>query len=274
MTEDTSPENLRTFLESDDPAMVQMGLSMAKGAGVEITVKDLEHFLKSEDVEKIKTGVMLADEAGIGDEAMDMLCCRLVPDFDEIADIIWEERGEDIENNLWMLGQIGDKRAVSSLGDILESTDAQEQGWLDSAVWALGEIGDENVCLPLTDLFLRTIRDPVHGHEKSLREDIRFILSNYVPFLIEMLEEYLDVSVVLALGEIGNALAVEPLIKVLNSDGTVAGDKYVREEAARALGEIGDERAVEPLIKALGDEDDYVREATKEALKKLGHEVE
>ena len=29
MTEDTSPENLRKFLESDDPALVQMGLSMA-----------------------------------------------------------------------------------------------------------------------------------------------------------------------------------------------------------------------------------------------------
>tara|TARA_Y100000996_G_C22350055_1_gene572405 strand:+ start:141 stop:539 length:399 start_codon:yes stop_codon:yes gene_type:complete len=34
MTEDTSPENLRKFLESDDPAMVRMGLSMAKGSGM------------------------------------------------------------------------------------------------------------------------------------------------------------------------------------------------------------------------------------------------
>jgi hypothetical protein len=31
MTEDTSSENLRKFLESDDPALVWMGLSMAKG---------------------------------------------------------------------------------------------------------------------------------------------------------------------------------------------------------------------------------------------------
>mgnify|MGYP000081285908 CR=1 FL=1 len=30
MTEDTSPENLRKFLESDDPALVRMGLSMMK----------------------------------------------------------------------------------------------------------------------------------------------------------------------------------------------------------------------------------------------------
>jgi len=34
MTEDTSPENLRKFLKSDDPAMRRMGVSMAKGIGV------------------------------------------------------------------------------------------------------------------------------------------------------------------------------------------------------------------------------------------------
>ena len=33
MTNDT-PENLRKFLKSDDPAMVNMGLAMAKGSGV------------------------------------------------------------------------------------------------------------------------------------------------------------------------------------------------------------------------------------------------
>ena len=31
MTEDTSPENLCKFLESDDPAMVRMGASLLKG---------------------------------------------------------------------------------------------------------------------------------------------------------------------------------------------------------------------------------------------------
>ena len=32
MTKDTSPENLRKFLESDDSAMILLGLSMAKGS--------------------------------------------------------------------------------------------------------------------------------------------------------------------------------------------------------------------------------------------------
>jgi len=68
MTDDASPENLRKFLESDDPAMVRMGISLAKGTGVDVTIKDLERFLKSEDVEAVITGVMFAIEAGISNE--------------------------------------------------------------------------------------------------------------------------------------------------------------------------------------------------------------
>jgi HEAT repeat protein len=47
--------------------------------------------------------------------------------------------------------------------------------------------------------------------------------------------------------------------------------KRVRQEAAMALGEIGDVRAAEPLIAALSDDEDrHVREAAGEALVKLG----
>ena len=41
MTEDAAPENLRKFLESDDPALVRMGISLAKGAGVPEDLYDL-----------------------------------------------------------------------------------------------------------------------------------------------------------------------------------------------------------------------------------------
>ena len=36
MTDDASPENLRKFLESDDPATFRMGLSLLKGAFKEL----------------------------------------------------------------------------------------------------------------------------------------------------------------------------------------------------------------------------------------------
>jgi hypothetical protein len=34
MTENTSPKKLRKFLESDDPALVRMGLSMVKNIDI------------------------------------------------------------------------------------------------------------------------------------------------------------------------------------------------------------------------------------------------
>jgi len=46
-------------------------------------------------------------------------------------------------------------------------------------------------------------------------------------------------------------------------------DEDVREYAAAALGEIGDARAVEPLTKALKDEYEYLRKAARKALKMI-----
>ena len=47
------------------------------------------------------------------------------------------------------------------------------------------------------------------------------------------------------------------------------GPSEIRLDAARALGETGDQRAVGPLIDALKDDDWMVREAIKDALKKI-----
>lgn len=59
---------------------------------------------------------------------------------------------------------------------------------------------------------------------------------------------------------------VDGLVRALGPE----NDYDVREDAADALGEIGDARAVEPLIAALGDPDDDVREAAAEALGNIG----
>ncbi|MFQ6118773.1 MAG: HEAT repeat domain-containing protein, partial [Methanosarcinales archaeon] len=66
------------------------------------------------------------------------------------------------------------------------------------------------------------------------------------------------------LGKIGDAKAVEPLIKALEDSSS-----SVRSSAAYALVKIG-EPAVEPLIKALGDRDWRVREEAADTLIKIG----
>ncbi|UCE73499.1 MAG: HEAT repeat domain-containing protein [Methanomassiliicoccales archaeon] len=70
-----------------------------------------------------------------------------------------------------------------------------------------------------------------------------------------------------ALGEIGDARAVEPLIQALK-----ARSMYVNEEAVEALGNIKDIRAVMPIIKAMGEKLMYVKFTNKatEALVKIG----
>ena len=71
-------------------------------------------------------------------------------------------------------------------------------------------------------------------------------------------------NLVWALGELGDARAVESLILLLKSGIT-------QRDAAEALGKIGDARAVEPLIEAMEDADTwYDGEKAAEALGKIG----
>jgi HEAT repeat protein len=83
-----------------------------------------------------------------------------------------------------------------------------------------------------------------------------------------------------ALGKIGDARAVEPLIKRLGDHSQYEvreGWKLIYSQTmatscARALGDIGDARAVEPLIELLTDQDPSHREAAMWALGKIGDE--
>jgi HEAT repeat protein len=69
----------------------------------------------------------------------------------------------------------------------------------------------------------------------------------------------------IALGNTGNAGAVQPLIQALQDE-----DEFVRSFAARGLGSLRDARAVDPLIKALGDKDLLVRRAAAQSLGSIG----
>jgi len=68
-----------------------------------------------------------------------------------------------------------------------------------------------------------------------------------------------------ALGEIGDARAIEPLIAILKD-----GNSDIHKAGAEALGKIGDARAVKPLIAALKSNNGEVRQAAAEALGKIG----
>jgi HEAT repeat protein len=66
-----------------------------------------------------------------------------------------------------------------------------------------------------------------------------------------------------ALGEMGDARAVDPLIEALE-------DGQVQTKAAKALGKIGDPHAVEPLISVLKSHNSYLVQSAVEALGDIG----
>lgn len=74
------------------------------------------------------------------------------------------------------------------------------------------------------------------------------------------------------LGRLGDKRAVEPLIKVVETEKFDA----VAEIAIEALGKLGDKRAVEPLRRVYEDtaRDRYVRDAAADALRRLGVDPE
>mgnify|MGYP001070573328 CR=1 FL=1 len=79
--------------------------------------------------------------------------------------------------------------------------------------------------------------------------------------------EFIPVDAAYALGEIGNQMAVPPLIERLQDD-----SKSVRRAAISALGHLGDPSAVVPLIPMLEDRDVKIREVTALALGEIRDE--
>jgi HEAT repeat protein len=332
---------LRKFLESDDPAMRRMGLSMAKGSGVpEPLYKNVFGLsLWDPEAENREAAAELVEDIGLenitefpgwlepfeeeevdwevrryavkalgksGDErAVEPLINALKDNWEEYGE--WNQHLSVYDNAAWVLGDIGDERAIEPLIEALDSKLHHAWDYWDSkqgpgVVHALGEIGDARAVEPLIEALGPNVHFGVRrGAAVALGDigDARAV----EPLIRELSCDWDDMIrrfAAIALGKIGDERAVEPLNKVLKDKerhvcrvaaralGQIgdarAGEPLIKALgdgsrpdvsscAAEALGKIGDTRAVEPLITALGDEDAYVRDAAKEALKKLGHEV-
>ena len=294
MTEDASPENLRKFLESDDPAMVIMGLSMSKGAGLpeellptilrlymwndNKTVRDsakllFDKYAPEEIQAKVKENwkpnyrtLSVTDNKFPEAMRQFLIAFESQNNFSIIAlePLIKALGNKSVrvrKNRAYALGNIGDKRAVEPLIKALEYKDRDVRR---SAIYALEKIGDKRAVEPL----IKALEDEDEGVCRKAAIALGSIGDKRaVEPLIKALEDGVWTvrhDAAKALGEIG---AVEPLIKALRDN-----DYNVRSCAADALGEIGDKLAVEPLIKkALGDGSSFVRQRAAEALKKLGH---
>ncbi len=251
MTDDASPENLRKFLESDDPAMRRMGLSMAKGSGVpEPLYKNVFGLsLWDPEAENREAAAELVEEIGL--ENITEFPGWLEPFDGRVAEEVCKAAVE-------ALGKIGDTRAVEPLIEALRDDKLQV---CQSATEALDKVG----WVPETDeqraAYLIAVLDReslVEWGEPAVVPLIKaFGNDNWSNLRHEFAE---------LLAKIGDARAVEPLIKALGDD------EYIGRSAAYALGDIGDIRAVEPLIKALREDSHHLVGGAASALGNIGDE--
>jgi HEAT repeat protein len=143
------------------------------------------------------------------------------------------------------LGEIGDTRAVEPLIAALQDED---KGVRRAGVEALGKVGDARAVEPLIT-FTAVQQDQDQGVRKAGVEALGKVGdARAVEPLIAALRDHDSDVAKAAAGALVNigAPAVEPLIAALNRED-------LRGAAARALGQIGNARAVEPLTAALKD---------------------
>jgi len=154
MTEDTSPDNLRKILESDDPAMVRMGLSMAKNIDI------------SEDFFEIVFKLSIFnDEKEIREEAHSIAqqiqklensaILNLLIDLFQKADDAWTTHLADPQDvrtaTMSRIVEIGGSEARDLLLNELELDD---EWWIsEHIIEALGKIGDEEALDVLDRIF-------------------------------------------------------------------------------------------------------------------------
>jgi HEAT repeat protein len=148
------------------------------------------------------------------------------------------------------LGKIHDARAVEPLIDFIKGDDSYGRA---SAIEALGYIGDVRAVEPLIKVFYQGSAAEREAAAKALGNlgahlKDATIRTRVVDFLVASIKENWDVGhgIMEALGKIGDARAVEPLIALLQDK-----NEKIRSIAAETLGKIGDLRAVEPLLAAL-----------------------
>jgi HEAT repeat protein len=198
MTEDTSPENLRKFLESDDPAMRRMGLSMAKGMGV------------PEELLPTILGLYMWD-----DDKSVRAAAKSV--FNKYAPAEMQAKvKENWKPNYRTMSITGEKypEIVNPFHEAFKSWDDFAEIVLEPLIKALGK-GNSAAAGALEEI----------GGARAVEPLIKALDSSYRNVRRAAAE---------VLGEIGDTRAVEPLIKALGDEDDVV--REAAKEALKNLG--------------------------------------
>ena len=293
---ENAPENLRKFLESNDPALVLMGLSMAKGSD---PVPD-----------KILGGIlwmyMFNDDTAIRTAAKSAFMKLAPKDAKKVVRDNWKMKyrtqsfsetfsdNEDMKiTELKKLLKESGLPVSGTKADLIERIKTTKkfknckvgdcEAWvrrvraaaaLNSAVqWPPTEkkIGHVSVIQREGSYWESdsTLGAYIHPATLLIAHDLASTISIVDPFFKELKHDEYMVRLVTAkaLGMICDAKSVPSLIRLLKKD----LDWPLTATVVKALGKIGNSRAVNPLIKLLDDSDaSWHHPAVAKALGKIG----
>ena len=239
------PDNLRKFLESDDPAMISMGLSMAKG---------------SADTSRLTLGQILGLYMFHGNKEIRSLAktafTKLAPSVPKgIVRKYWqaEYRTQSWVWDGWMQKMVSevDEAGINPVYFLTRGLVAGDEDTRGAIIEILGKIKVVDESSTVVAALVQMI-DSVNTYRSHLTNEKAAIAliekiggEQAVGALADLLGNNLKINEVVAesLGNLGDVRAVESLISVLSSDSKAV---------ARALGTLGDARAVGPLIGILG----------------------
>ena len=215
MRTDTSPENLRKFLESDDPAMVMMGLSMAKGSGV-----------PDELLPTILSLYMWDDDKTIRAAAKSVFIKFAPEELKEEIKKKWKPRyrtmkASNLQEKVYSLFTSYDIIHTEALIKILPGKDPYHREW---AVTKLGIIGDERAVEPLIENF-----------ELDVKTWTGRVIEN---------RKILQRKIAKALGQIGGSKAIEALV-IISIHGRNTIIRNVAKKSLEKLNYKSDERNLE-----------------------------
>ena len=242
---DDDSGNLRKFLESDDPAMMGMGLSMAKG---------------SADASGQTLGLILGLYMFHGNKEIRSLAktafTKLAPSVPKgIVRKYWqaEYRTQSWVWDGWMQKMVSevDEAGINPVYFLTRGLVAGDEDTRGAIIEILGKIKviDESstVVAALVQMIdsVNTYRSHLTNEKAAIALIEKIGGEQAVGALADLLGNNLKINEVVAesLGNLGDVRAVESLISVLSSDSKAV---------ARALGTLGDARAVGPLIGILG----------------------
>ncbi len=206
-----------------------------------------------------------AADAQDQENAVDELVQIGTPAVDALIDAVNDGDATVCGNAIEVLGRIGDPRALGTLIIALQDSD---HNVIIAAMNALRRINDPLAIQPLINFLTE---DDLYLHFYATHSLSQINHPSTVEALLEALKTSEDPNVqhgcIVALGRLGHAQAIKPLITLLQSD-----QPKIRYSAVYALGDLaahGDAETIAAITPLTNDPDGNVRTAAGDALKKL-----